>query len=346
MQLKPIEQQVVVVFGASSGIGRLTARQFAARGARVVATARSEPGLQSLVDEIQQQGGEAVALPAEVTDFAQVAAVANQAAEQYGRIDTWVHLAAVSVYARFDEMTPEEFKRVIDVNLTGQAYGAMAALPHLKREGRGALIHVSSVLGRRAVPLQSAYCASKHGMEGFLDALRVELMQASIPISVTNILPASINTPFFTKAQTRLGVQPAPYPPVYQPHLVAEAIVHAAQYPTREIMVGEAARILAISQCVSPSLVDSWLTLTGSSLQQTDIPKAADAPNNLFAPMQGQDRIEGDFGSQAQSYSWSTWLEMQQSMWSALSTDALENAGRLFITLLGTARHESKPGEQ
>ncbi len=149
MQLKPINQQVVAVVGASSGIGREAALQFAKRGAKVVVAARSEPGLLSLVDEIRGFGGEATAVVADVTVFDQVKAIADKAVEEYGRLDTWVHAPSTNVFATFDNIKPEEFKRVIDVSLKGQVYGAMAALPHLKREGRGALIHISSVLGRR-----------------------------------------------------------------------------------------------------------------------------------------------------------------------------------------------------
>lgn len=145
MQLKSINQQVVAIVGASSGIGRETALQFAARGAKLVVSARSKTGLETLVEEIRSRGGEAVAVPADVTNFEQVQAIANKAVEQYGRLDTWVHAAATGILARFDQIEPEEFKRVIDVNLMGQVYGAMVALPHLKREGRGALIHLSSM---------------------------------------------------------------------------------------------------------------------------------------------------------------------------------------------------------
>ena len=141
----------------------------------MVVSARGEQGLDSLVDEIRRGGGETVAIPAEVTDFEQVKAVADRAVEHYGRLDTWVHLAAVGLFATFEQTTPEEFARVIDVNLMGQVYGAMAALPHLKREGRGALIHISSVEAKRSFPFHSAYGASKHGIDGFLEALRVEL---------------------------------------------------------------------------------------------------------------------------------------------------------------------------
>lgn len=217
MQLKPINQQVVAIVGASSGIGRETAIRFAKKGAKVVVSARSQPGLESLISEIKSFGGDGISVIADVADFGQVKAIADRAVEQYGRLDTWVHLSATGVIAPFDEITPEEFKRVIDVNLTGQAYGAMAALPHLKREGRGALIHVSSMEGRRSLPLQSPYSASKHGIEGFLDSLRLELIHEGIPISVTNVLPATINTPYYNKIRTKIGVKPTGVPPYYQP---------------------------------------------------------------------------------------------------------------------------------
>lgn len=333
MQLKSIDQQVVVLFGASSGIGRLTARRFARRGARVVVAARNETGLRSLVEEITAEGGEAQAIPADTTDFEQVKAVADQAVERFGRLDTWVHLAAVAIYSRFDQMTPEEWKQVIDINLNGQAYGAMAALPHLKREGRGALIHISSVLGERGVPLQSAYCASKHGIIGMLDSLRVELMQQRIPISVTAVLPASINTPFFTKARTRLGVQPAPYPPVYPPDLVADAILYAAAHPVRDMFVGDASRVLAVSDHLAPGLVDGWLQLTGTNWQMTNTPKSVEAPDSVFAPLQGYDRVEGDFSAQVFPFSLYPWLEMQQGFLEA-GRQVLSGASGMLAALL------------
>src|ERR671932_668314 len=183
MPLKRIDQQVVALMGASSGIGRQTAMRFANRGAKVVVSARNEEALRSLVDEIQREGGEALAVPADVAEFDQVKAVADRAAEEYGSLDTWVHLSGVGLYATFDQMKPEEFERVVDVNLMGQVYGAMVALPHLKREGRGAMIHISSVEAARGFPLQSAYSASKHGMIGFIESLRLELEEEGVPIN-------------------------------------------------------------------------------------------------------------------------------------------------------------------
>src|SRR3712207_1113589 len=248
MRLKPVEEQVVALMGASSGIGRGTALRFADRGAKVVVSARNEEGLNSLVDEIRGKGGQATAIPAEATEFEQVKAVADGAVEEYGRLDTWVHLAAVLLVASFEETTPEEFARVIDVNLMGQVYGAMAALPHIKREGGGALIHVSSMGAKRSIPLQSAYCASKHGIDGFLESLRVELKHEGWPISVTQVMPATINTPFFDKGRSKVGVKAVGIPPIYEPHTVADIILYAAENPARDLVCGGAAQALILNQ--------------------------------------------------------------------------------------------------
>lgn len=319
IQLKPIQDRVVAIIGASSGIGRTTAHQFAQRGAKIVVSARSEPGLASLVDEITQAGGEAIAIAGDVSDFEQVKAIADKTVQHYGCLDTWVHLAATAVIAPFEKTTPEEFKRVIDVNLMGQVYGAMAALPHLKREGRGSLIHVTSVEARRSLPLQSSYAASKHGVEGFLESLRVELNHQGIPISVTNVMPATINTPFYNKALTKLGVQPTGIPPFYQPSLVADAILYVAEHPMREFIVGDAGRILDFLQKLSPQLVDTMLQLVALDGQRTDKYKSEDDANNLYKPAPEYDRVQGDFNDKTLP-SLSDWLEMNPfAKWSAIA---------------------------
>lgn len=307
MQLKPIDQQVVVVFGASSGIGRVTAKQFAERGAKVVVAARNEAGLASLVNEIQAMGGTAVAQVADAGDFAQVQAVADRAVREFGRLDTWAHLASVTVYATFEQTTPEEFKQIIETNLVGQAYGAMAALPHLRREGGGALIHVSSVEAHVAFPYHSAYAASKHGIPGFLDALRLELKKEGVPISVTNIMPATINTPFFSKARTKLGVKPNAPPPVYPPSTVADQILYAAAHPQRDMIAGGSGKLYIQTQKISPRVMDALLLAVGFRLQRTEEPKGADAPNNLFEPVD-DNRVDGDYGSIAFRHSAYNWL--------------------------------------
>jgi len=322
MQLKPINQQVVAVVGATSGIGRKTALEFAKRGAKVVVSARSQPGLDSLVEEIRGFGGEATAIVADVTVFDQVKAIADRTVEVYGRLDTWVHTPATSVYATLDNIKPEEFRRVIDISLNGQVYGAMAALPHLKRQRQGALIHVSSILGRRSVPLQSAYCAAKHGIEGFLESLRVELKHEGIPISVTSVMPAAVNTPLYNNALTRLGVKPASLPPFYEPSLVADAILYVAEHPTRDFLVGDAARVLDLLQRLSPSLVDFLLLRVAFKLQRTSEPKSEDAPNNLYQPIPAHDRVEGDFSHLAIP-SVSDWIDKNPILkWGAVASVA------------------------
>ena len=340
MQLKPIADQIVVIVGASSGIGRDAALRFAKQGAKIVVSARSESGLLSLVDEIQQFGGNATAITADVSVFEQVQAIAEQAIAAYGRIDTWVHAAATAVFSTFEQLTPEEFKRVIDVNLMGQVYGAMVALPHLKQEGRGALIHISSMEGRRSLPFQSAYCASKHGLEGFLESLRVELQHEGIPISVTSIKPSVINTPFYNKGKTKLGVKPTGILPYYEPSLVADAILHVAEHPTRDFIVGDVGKVLDVLQRVSPGLVDSLLVAVGFQLQKTDEPKEADDPNNLYEPVPKYDTVDGDFGHLLVP-SVTDWIDRHIPSWGT-TAGALGIAGLLGLLALNALKQDQQ----
>ncbi len=331
MVLKPIDQQVVVIVGASSGIGREAALRFARGGAKVVVAARDQAGLDTVVQQIQQQGGDAIAISADVADFEQVQAIADKAVAAYGRLDTWVNAAAVGVMAMFEEMTLEEFQRVIQVTLMGQVYGAKAALPYLKREGRGALIFISSMEGRRSLPLQSAYSTAKHGVEGFAESLRVELRHQGLPISVTTIQPAVINTPFYNHARTHLGVKPTGIPPYYSPGLVAEAILHVAAHPTRNFIVGDVGRILDLLQRLSPALVDELLLLLGFQFQRTQEPKSPEAGDSLYAPMPEQNRVEGDF-SPLTVPSLSDWLAMNPRLtWGAVAGIAVGVIGLLAI---------------
>src|SRR5215218_5749467 len=318
VKLKPIENQVVVLMGASSGIGRQTALRLAKRGAKVVVAARSEAGLRSLEDEIRELGGEARAVVADVSEFEQVEAVAQIAVEEYGRLDTWVHLAAVGLFAPFDQTEPDEFRRVVDVDLMGQVYGAMAALPRIKREGGGALVHISSVVGKRSTPLESAYSASKHGIDGFLESLRVELLRDGWgSIGVTNVIPAAINTPFFSKARTKLGVKPKGFPPIYQPGVVADAILYSAEKAPREIVAGGAGKGMLLTQRLSPRLMDTLMLRGAFGSQMTNQPKSTEDPDGLFEPVKGQDRAEGDFSEQATPRSYLTWLDTHPAVkWS------------------------------
>jgi NAD(P)-dependent dehydrogenase (short-subunit alcohol dehydrogenase family) len=297
INLKPIGAQVAVVFGASSGIGRLTALEFAKRGAKVCVAARSEEGLKSLVSEIEENGGDAFYALADAADYEQVKSVAEKTVERYGRLDTWIHSAAAFLFAPFIDTEPEEYRRLIEVNLLGQIYGAKAAFPHLEKRG-GALIHITSVEAWRTVPFQSAYGASKHGIYGFLQALRVEFAHKEIPIAVTQILPAAINTPIYDKGRNKMPFKPRPVPPIYHPQVVADAILYAAENPTKDLIAGGAGLGVVGAERLSPSLTD-WITeKVGFVGQKTDIPNPGDYDGNLFEPMEGFDTVEGRFSEE------------------------------------------------
>ena len=289
MDNKPIDQQVVVVFGASSGIGRVTARLAAERGAEVVAAARDRAALDTLAADARP--GRIVVAVAEATDPAQVRSVADLAISTFGRIDSWVHVAGVSEYARFEDMTEDEFRRVVDVDLLGPVWGAKAALPHLRSAG-GALVVVSSEIAKRAFPLASSYSAAKHGVDGFLEALRVELKHEKVPVSVTQIMPAAVGTPFFEHARTRLGVRPSGPPPVYRPETVAEAILKAAEKGGRDVAVGSAAKVQLALQRLSPRLMDAFTRATAFRLQRSKERKAP-GDDALFDAPDGDDRDRG-----------------------------------------------------
>jgi NAD(P)-dependent dehydrogenase (short-subunit alcohol dehydrogenase family) len=345
MKLKPINQQVVVITGASSGIGRETALQFAARGAKVIAAARSESGLNSLVEEIRGNGGEAIYEVCDVADFNQVQKIAERAVEQYGRIDTWVNNAAVTVYATFENTTLEEFQRILNVNLMGQVHGCKAGLPHLRLTG-GALICVSSVESKVAMPLHSAYAASKHAIAGFVDSLRRELIHDGAPVSVTNIMPASINTPLFSQSRTKMGVKPQGLPPFYQPGIVAEAILYAAENPVRDLIVGGAGKMMVTSQLNSPSLTDYTLSKIGFSWQRTNEPKSENAPDNLFSPIEEDNRIEGDFSDRAKNKSLYTSMQTRPVMSALLLAGAIGGAALLFTRKSGESNRERENNKQ
>jgi short-subunit dehydrogenase len=295
---KPLAEQVVVVTGASQGIGRATALMLADRGARVVVAARNAVALNELVDEIEGQGGEAEAVVADVSDPVQVDRIRDAAMARFGRVDTWVNNAAVSTYATVEQLTPEELERVIRVNLLGVMYGSRAAVGLLKGRG-GTIVNVGSALSDRAVPLQAAYVASKHGIAGFSEALRLELLHEDAGIDVVVIMPSSINTPLFTWARSKLGVQPMPIPPVYQPEAVAEAICHAAEHGGREIVVGGWGKLLTIAQWLSPSLLDRYMLQNGRAVKQQETDRPDDRRDNLFEGSTGPGSTTGQFGEDA-----------------------------------------------
>lgn len=293
MRLKPLQQQVVVVFGASSGIGRETALRFARKGAKVAAASNDAHGLQTLVEEITGAGGQAVGMVADAVEFAQVQAVARETVRRFGRLDTWVHAAAVSVYATFEQTTPEGFARILTVNVMGQVHGIKAALPYMKQGQGGALIVISSVEAQISLPFNSAYAASKHALHGIAQALRLELNHDKAPVSLTEIMPASIDTPLFGKAGTKLGVEPMGIPPVYPASMVADAILYAATHPIREIVVGNAGKMMLLTNRFAPLLLDAMLEKIAFEGQKSTRAKSPTAADNLYGPVGGLDQVKG-----------------------------------------------------
>jgi len=282
IRLLPLREQVMVITGASSGIGLVTAKEAAARGACVVLAARNHQDLQHAVDEIRRHGGRAIHIVADVADRAQVERIADAAVREFGRVDTWVNNAAVSAYGRITDMPIEDMRRQMDVNYWGQVYGSIAAVRHLRERG-GALINVGSALCDRAIPLQGNYCAAKHALKAFTDTLRMELEEEGVPISVTLVKPASIDTPFFEKARTYLDVEPQPVPPVYAPEVVADVITEAAQRPIRELIAGGSGAKLSAARFV-PRLADLYMERWTFDAQSTDTPVNG-RPDNLYEPV-------------------------------------------------------------
>jgi short-subunit dehydrogenase len=279
-----IDNQVVVITGAASGIGRVTARLFAERGARVVVGARNITALNELVREITESGGLAYALETDVTRREEVERLAETAVNYFGRIDTWVNNAGVSVYAMFDKLSDEEIRRIMDVNFMGTVYGLQAALPILRSNGGGTIINIASVTGKRAIPLQSVYSASKHAVVGLGEALRAELAYENAKIDICTVCPPSINTPFFDNALTKEGYAPKPMFPVYEPEHVAEAIISCAENPRREVLVGSAGKMFSIMNTLAPGLSDWVMGKAAVTGQLSDEPETKEAPSNLFEP--------------------------------------------------------------
>jgi NAD(P)-dependent dehydrogenase (short-subunit alcohol dehydrogenase family) len=281
--LRPLAEQTIVITGASSGIGLVTALEAARRGARVVVAARNEHDLAAAVAEVRRRGGRAIYQVTDVADESQVEQLADRAIAEFGQIDTWVNNAAVSLYGRVMEVPTADLRRQMDVNYWGYVYGSRAAVRRMRTRG-GALINVASALSDRAIPLQGNYCAAKHAIKAFTDALRMELEEEGAPIAVTLLKPASIDTPFFEKARTYLGVEPQPVPPVYAPEVVTGVILEAAQRPIRERLAGGAGAKISAAR-FAPRLADRYMERWTFAGQRTDVAVGAGRPDNLYEPL-------------------------------------------------------------
>ena len=314
MAKKPIDEQVVVVTGASAGLGRAIARLAAVRGAKVVVAARGADALDATVAEL---GESALGVQADVASLDDCHRIVEEAVDRFGRIDTFCANAMVTVYQEARDLKPEELRRVLDVNFLGAVNCYWASLPRLV-ETRGTFSHVSSALAYRAIPLQAAYCSSKAAGRAFFESARVEHRKHRIPVDITLVLPGAINTPQFDMARQYLGKQPQPVPPIYEPEPYAEAVLHTWEHPIRELPVAWGAQKALWGQKLAPRLLDRVLERNGWDGQHTGEPKPAGSPDNLFEPLAGDRGAHGRFSSRSR----------RSTLWTSL---------RLRRLLVGTA---------
>ena len=292
VKLKELAQQVIVITGASSGIGLVTARMAAKYGARLVLNARNEEALRLITSEINEAGGKAVCVAGDVGNLADVQRIADEATGIFGGFDTWINNAGVSIYGHLLEQSLEDQRRLFDTNYWGVVHGSTIACAHLRTRG-GALINIGSALSDRAIPIQGSYCASKHAVKGYTDALRMELEEEGAPISVTLIKPSAIDTPYRQHARNLMPVEPLNPPPVYAPETVAEAILHCAEHPERDLFVGGGGAALSESGHHAPRLTDKLMEVTMFKLQKSDQPKPARRQDSLYGPSEDGDERGG-----------------------------------------------------
>lgn len=299
---KRLSDQVVVILGGSSGIGRATARAAARRGAKVVVGARNTEGLENAVREIEEAGSEGLAVTVEASSQVDLESLCARAVERFGRIDTFVASVMITVYAEIEVLEPDELRRVMEVNFMGRAYAYWAVLPHLK-ESRGTFVDINSGLSYRAIPLQAPYCASKAAGRAFFETARVEQEKIESGVDISLILPGGINTPQFDRGRMKLGFQPQPVPPIYQPEVVAKAILYCAERPQRELPVTWACQRLLWGQKLSPRAGDLFLRWRGWKDQSTGEPWPPDAPDNLYETILGDPGAHGRFDDVAKNSS-------------------------------------------
>ena len=321
--------EVVVITGASAGVGRATAQAFGRRGARVGLLARGRDGLEGAKAEVESAGAKALVLPTDVSDAQAVEAAAGEVEERFGPIDVWVNNAMVSVFSPVKEMTAEEFRRVTEVTYLGTVYGTLAALKRMLPRNRGSIVQVGSALAYRGIPLQSAYCGSKHAIQGFTESLRSELIHDRSDVQLTMVQMPALNTPQFGWVRSRLPRRPQPVPPIFQPEVAAEAIVWAAQHRRNELWVGWPAVKAIWGNKLIPRELDYYLARAGYDSQQTDEPVDQDRKDNLWEPLPGDHGAHGSFDNRAhrRSYQW----------WANTHRGGLALAGTALAMLTGAA---------
>jgi len=335
-----MEPQIVVITGASAGIGRATARLFGEHGASIGLIARGQAGLDGTVHDVEDAGGKALAVTADVADYAQVTAAARQIEEHFGPIDVWVNVAFTSVFAPFSEIRAEEFRRVTEVSYLGFVHGTMAALTVMRPRGRGTIVQVGSALGERSIPLQSAYCGAKHAINGFTSSLRCELLHENSGIHVTVVQMPAVNTPQFSWVRSRLPKHPQPVPPIYQPEVAARGVVFAAAHPRRrQYWVGGTTAATIAANRLAPALLDRYLARTGYRAQQTAQPVGPGRPDNLLQPVDGVNGHDhgsrGAFDGRSHHRSPQLWI----SQHARLSSGLLAGAAVIGAFLAGRLGH-------
>lgn len=296
--------KVIVITGASGGIGRATAREFARPGARIALLARGEKGLQGAKHEVEEAGAEALVIPTDVADADQVERAAAQVEREWGRIDVWINNAMVTVFGPVEKLSPQDLKRATEVTYLGAAYGTMAALKRMRARGSGVIVQVGSALAYRAIPLQAPYCAAKHALRGFTDAVRSELMHERSQIHITHVHLSAFNTPQFDWAKNLTDRRAEPVPPIFQPELAAQAIVWASKHRRREVYVGWPSIKAVLANKLVPGVLDRILAKEGYSGQLTEEPKRTDRCENLYEPCDYDPGAHGRFDDQAKPHSW------------------------------------------
>ncbi|TML98277.1 MAG: SDR family oxidoreductase [Actinobacteria bacterium] len=310
---KVLSEQVIVIGGGSYGLGRAIATEAASKGAKIVVGARTPEALAGSLEDIEAAGSEGLALETDVADRNQVERLVAAAIERFGHLDTYVANAMVTVYADAHLLEDEELRRVFDVNFFGGVYGYWAALPHL-RDSQGTFIQIASALSYRGIPLQAAYCSTKAALRTFFECARVELQKERAGVDVCVVLPGAINTPQFDRARQKMGFQPQPVPPIYEPEPFAAAVVRCCERPERELTLGWGAQKALWGQKLSPRTADLVLRRNGWKAQHTDQPKPVDSPDNLFEPLPGDPGAHGRFdGRSRDSTAW-TWFRLQRRL--------------------------------
>ncbi len=311
---------VVVITGASGGVGRAVAREFAARGDRIALLARGKKGLQGAVADVEAAGATALPISVDAASYSALHNAAREIEEALGAIDIWVNNAFSSVFAPFTEIEPKEFKRITEVTYLGYAYGTRVALEHMLPRNRGTIVQVGSALAYRGIPLQTAYCGAKHAIKGMHDSVRAELLHLGTGVRTTMVLLPAVNTPQFDWVVNRLPRKPQPVPPIYQPEVAARAIVYAAEHPgRREYWVGASTVGTLLAAKVAPGLLDRYLARTGYRSQQTPQPQDdGDQPGNLWQPADsesGEDHgAHGRFDRRASSVSPQVWASQHHGV--------------------------------